>query len=292
MNGRDVKETMEQIHIPEKMQAEIITNLMKKQMESGKNKTVGGWKKLAATAAVTVFAVGIVGFSVYAVVENLVRARMAGLPAAEVQEIEAMVQGQRNVQADGFSREYSDEETERMTALELSYQNGLFPAKEILQVDSAEAITEGTLCYVKSTGVFYLPGRELTDEELLEIIDFHQKMRYAVEEGPMAQEARAEYLAEIDRMREEVRDADGISEEEAIEIARKQMEAALGENAAGMELLTDMNGCGAFLRDISDITYYEHERDVAYEVAFRNHEAHRAYICFIDPVDGTILYIP
>ena len=70
------------------------------------------------------------------------------------------------------------------------------------------------------------------------------------------------------------------------------METALGEEADGMELLTDMNGCGAFLRDISDVTYYEHERDIAYNVIFVHHEATRTYIVFIDPVDGTILYIP
>ena len=287
MNGRNVKVAMEQIHISEKMQEEIIMNVMKRQINKTRN-----WKKLAASAAVAVFAVGIIGFSALAVVDNIVRARMESLPEAEVQEIESMIQNQREVQADGFSREYSDEETERMTALEQSYQNGLFPEKELLQADTADAVTEGTLCYVKSTGVFYLPDRALTDEELLEIIDFQQKMRYAVENGPMAQDARAKYLAELDRMREEVRDADGISEEEAIEIARKQMEAALGEEAESMELLTDMNGRGAFLNDISDDTFYEHERDMAYTVVFRNHETNRAYICFIDPVDGTILYIP
>ena len=287
MNGRDLRETMAQIHISKEMQEEIMMNIIKRQ----ENKT-GTWKKLAATAAAAVFAVGVVGFSVQAVVDNIVRARMESLPEAEVQEIESMIQSQRDVQADGFSRAYSGEETERMAALEQSYQNGLFPEKALLQADTADAVTEGTLCYVKSTGVFYLPDRTLTDEELLEIIDFQQKMRYAVENGPMAQDARAEYLAELDRMREEVRDADGISEEEAVEIARKQMEAVLGEEAAGMELLTDMNGRGAFLNDISVDTFYEHERDVAYTVAFRNHETNRAYICFIDPVDGMILYIP
>lgn len=291
MDWRDLAETMERIHISKEMQEAIIVNLMKKQTETGTYKA-GSWKKIAATAAAAVLAVGIVGLSVQAVVDNIVRARMESMTKEEVQSIEEMIQEQRTVQADGFSRAYSESEEARLEELCASYENGLFPDGEILQVDSAEAVTEGALCYVVSTGEFYLPDRELTDEELLEIIDFQQKMRYAVENGPMAQERRAEYLAEKDRMREEVRAADGISEEEAIEIARKQMEAALGEEAEGMELLTDINGRGAFLNDISNDTFYEHERDMAYTVAFRNHEAHRTYICFIDPVDGTILYIP
>ena len=291
MDWRDLTGTMEQIHISKEMQEEIIVNLMKKRTETGTGKA-GNRKKIAATAAAAVFAAGIVGFSAQAVVENLARARMENLPEAEVKEIEEMIQEQRTVQADGFSRAYSESEEARLEELRASYENGMFPEGEILLVDNAEAATEGVLCYVAATGVFHLPDRELTDEELLEIIDFQQKMRYAVENGPMAQETRAEYLAEKDRMREEVRSADGISEEEAIEIARKQMEAALGEDAEGMELLTDMNGRGAFLNDISDDTFYAHERDMAYTVTFRSHEAHRTYICFIDPVDGTILYIP
>ena len=90
---------------------------------------------------------------------------------------------------------------------------------------------------------------------------------------------------------EEVQAADGISEEEAIEIARKQMESELGEKAAGMELLVDIYGCSAFLNDISNQTTYEHERDVAYIVGFHNLDDHSSYTCTIDAVDGSILHI-
>ena len=90
---------------------------------------------------------------------------------------------------------------------------------------------------------------------------------------------------------EEVQAADGISEEEAIEIARKQMESELGEKAAEMELLVDIYGCSAFLNDISNQTTYEHERDVAYIVGFHNLDDHSSYTCTIDAVDGSILHI-
>lgn len=59
-----------------------------------------------------------------------------------------------------------------MAKLNQSYQNETVkPEKTIQEVDSAESMTEGTLCYIRSTGEYYLPERELTDEELLEIID-------------------------------------------------------------------------------------------------------------------------
>ncbi len=40
---------------------------------------------------------------------------------------------------------------------------------------------EGSLCYARDTGYFYLPDREMTEEEMLEIIDFQHMMSYVVE---------------------------------------------------------------------------------------------------------------
>ena len=290
MNGLNVKETMKQIHISEEMQEEIIMNVINRQTGNGKNKT-RSWKKIAASAAVVVLAAGIVSIPVQAVAKNIVLARMESIPQEEVQAINDMVQEERNAEADGFSREYSDEESERSKVLWQEYENGTFPDKAIIQVNDAEAVTEGTLCYIKTTGDFYLPDRELTDEELLEIIDFQHKMSYAVSQGPAAQEARAEHLAEKDKLREKVQAAGGISEEEAIEIARNRMEADLGAEAEGMELTTDIYGCGAFITDISNQTYFEHEGDVAYIVDFSNPNEHYGYTYTIDAVDGSILHI-
>ena len=287
MNGHSVKETMDQIHIPEKMQNEIIINI-KKHIENGNNRTTN-LKKLAVSAVIVALAAGIVSLPVRAVVKSIVRERMENIPQEEIQDINNMLQKQRTL-ADGFSREYTDTEKERSRELWQSYENGIFPENTIQQIDNIEDVTEGTLCYIKTTGDFYLPDREMTDEELLEIIDFQHKMSYAVEQSPAAQEARAEYLAEKDRLREKVQAAGGISEKEAIEIARKQMVSDLGSKAEGMELETDIYGCGAFLNDISNVTYYEHEGDLAYRVSFRNLNDHTAYTCTIDAVNGRVLY--
>ena len=290
MNGLNVKETMEQIHISEEMQEEIIMNV-RNRVENGKNKT-RNWKKIATSAAVVALAAGIVSIPVQAVVKNIVLARMESIPQEEVQAIGDMVQEERNAEADGFSREYSDEERERSQVLWQEYENGRFPDGVIAQVDDAEAVTEGMFCYIRSTGVFNLPDQEMTDEEILEIIDFQHKMSYAVSQSSAAQEARAEYLAEEDMLREKIQATGGISEEEAIEIARKQMESELGERAAGMEILTYEDGSVAvMIQDISGQTAYEHERDVAYIVGFHNLDDHSTYTCTIDAVDGSILHI-
>lgn len=312
MEGYEIKEVMDQVHISEEMQEEIIKNVQK-QMKY-RNRKIKYRKKMAASAAAITLAVLAIGFPVRAFVANIVRERMENMPTEEVEDIVIMMREQdayaaRNTPADpdstddegqqqttgladGFSREYTDEEKERNTALWQAYKEGTFPENVIAQVDNAEDAPEGTLCYIRSTGVFNLPDQEMTDEEMLEIIDFQHKMSYAIEQSPAAQEARAEMEAEKNQLIEAVQAAGGISQEEAIEIATKQMESDLGERAEGKEILRYQDGSVAvFLQDISGQTTYEHEGDWAYFVNFRNASDHTYYTCLIDPVDGSILLI-
>lgn len=288
MSEFNVKDAMEHIHITYEMQEEIIMNVTDK-VESGK-RNKRNWKKIAASAAVVALAAGMISVPVKALVQDYVRERMENIPQEEVQDIENMIQVQET-EADGFSRAYTDEENERSKELWQLYDDGFFPEETIQQVNSAEEVIEGTLCYIRDTGVFNLPDREMTDEELLEIIDFQHEMMYAIEQSAAAQEARAEYLAEKDRLREIVEAAGGLSEEEAIEIVRAHLEEVLGEEMEELELTTDIYGCGAFITDISNQTYFEHKNDVAYIVDFSNPNEHYGYTYTIDAVDGSILYI-
>lgn len=196
--------------------------------------------------------------------------------------------------ADGFSREYSDSEKERSKVLWQAYKNGTFPEKAIAQADSAESVPEGTLCYIRSTGVFNLPAEEMTDEEMLQIIDFQHKMSYAVAHGPQAQEAGEESQEKETQLKKTLQDAGGMSGEEAVEIAGRQLETDLGDAADGLELMTDSLGRGACLLDASDYAKVEFEREsragVIYDVSFGNAETHDIYGYIIDAVDGSILY--
>lgn len=195
-------------------------------------------------------------------------------------------------------RAYSEREKERMAELKQSYQNeAAKPEKMIQEVDSAESVTEGTLCYIRSTGEYYLPDRELTDEELLEIIDCN--FRIAVNSQGWTQEK----VDEADRrdraiLEEKVKAAGGISEDEAIEIARKAMEADIGEKAKELEvyIYPDLasNGWKLRLFDITDWDEYKDKGDIAYSVTFGNKEEVMDpkdffnYDCFVNAVDGSI----
>ncbi|MCM1045921.1 MAG: hypothetical protein NC417_10465 [Candidatus Gastranaerophilales bacterium] len=280
MSEHDVKEVMEQIHISEKMREEIVVNV-KDQMENGRSRT-RNWRKMATVAAALVLLTGIGGISVKAVVENVVRERMEKIPEEEVQALNEVVQNKTSDE-DLFSRAFSEEEAEREKTLWQAYGEGTFPEGELLQVDQEEEVIEGTLCYVKTTGMFYLPDRALTDEELLEIIDLQHMMRYAVSQTPEAQAEQETYQEEQEQRREQIQDADGISEEDAIQIATERMQSELGAAAEGKELKI------VFLDDISEADY-GHTGEEAYVIAFGNDEDHSTYTCAVDAVDGSILY--
>lgn len=223
--------------------------------------------------------------------------------SAEIQTDEDATQTQNDAQEQGggtgsVMRAYSDREKERMAELKQSYQNETAkPEKMIQEVDSDESVTEGTLCYIRSTGEYYLPDRELTDEELLEIIDCN--FRIAVNSQDWTQEK----IDEADRrdravLEEKIKAAGGISEDEAIEIARKAMEADIGEKAKELEvcIYPDLasNGWKLRLFDITDWDEYKDKGDIAYSVQFRNKEEVTdpkdffSYDCFVNAVDGSI----
>lgn len=193
-------------------------------------------------------------------------------------------------------RGYSDQEKERMEELQQSYQNETAkPEKEIQEVDSAEYVTEGTLCYIVSTGEYYLPDRELSDEELLEIIDCN--FRIALNTNHTQEEWDEIALKERAELEAKVQAAGGISEEKAVEIAQKALETDLGEKAKELKLC--INAAYGWSSDlcVADCSEIK-EKDkgaLAYCVGFNNADkvteidALLNYNCTVNAVDGSIL---
>lgn len=221
----------------------------------------------------------------------------------EVQKEADIAQAQENGQeqnkeADSAMRAYSGKERERMRELQESYQNETAkPENMIQEVDSAEDVTEGTLCYIRSTGGYYLPDRELSDEELLEIIDCNFRIALNMNRKTAA-EYEAEDRAERAMLEEKVRAANGISEKEAIEIARKALETDLGEKAKEMELIIDETygwSSDLCVADWSEIK----EKDkgaIVYSIGFNNAKDGMDlinellnYNCVVNAADGRIL---
>ena len=205
---------------------------------------------------------------------------------------------EQGVGTGGMMRAYSDKEKERMADLQQSYQNETAkPEKMIQEVDSADDVTEGTLCYIVSTGEYYLPERELTDEELLEIIDCNFRIPLNTNQKTQA-EWDALTRAERAELEAKVKAAGGISEEKAVEIAQKAMETDLGEKAKELKLGIDekfgwsSDLCVADWDEIKD----KDKGALAYSVGFGNMiedetdiEDWLNYVCVVNAVDGSIL---
>lgn len=132
------------------------------------------------------------------VLPALIAVLLISIPAAAAvnyyqQRMEAMSQqkidgyyedlAESKANGDSFSRSFTETESARKQVLEKEYETeGKFPEKELLQVSSEEERTKDQLCFVTETSTFYLPDRELSEEELLELIDFYHKRDYALSE--------------------------------------------------------------------------------------------------------------
>lgn len=211
--GGQLRHAMKQVHMKENMQEEIIMNV-RSQMADGTYRR-NSFKRNMVSAAACLLAIGMVSIPVYAGYQGLksaitsdkVRARMQEIPKDEQQDIYNMVQyEQRSLPADQFNREYTEEEMSRRKVLQQEYENGRFPENTLTLVENAGQIRDhDKLVYTKDTSCFYLPERPLTDEEILQILDFNTTREYVLEQNPEVQRQRME-------AHEEAKDLDALRE--------------------------------------------------------------------------------
>ena len=258
MNRLKLKETMDQIHMKEEMQKEIIMKV-KRQTD----RRAFGKKRLhqavAAAAAFVLIAGAVIPSQ--AGLRHFVKDRLENMPKQELEAVNQMVQSQNNAEADSFSREYSKEEIKRMQQLQEAYQNGRFPQQTITFTDSVGQIPDDLLRYDPDTNFLYLPDRVLTDEELLQIIDFNYTRDYAVSQGTAAQEARKEWEEKEEGLKAKVQKEGWITEKEALQAAEVYLQTEFGLSAEGMiaDVFLDEPKTGLFIYHVS----YQTEDDIS-----------------------------
>ena len=117
--------------------------------------------------------------SVTVTASGLYRARMESM---NHEKLEAYFSGlqEADVAADSYSRPLTDGEKNRLEELRQAYQEeGYFPQKELAMLDSPEKYKKGVAFYA-ARSTFFLPEEEMTEEELLELIDFREKRDYSL----------------------------------------------------------------------------------------------------------------
>lgn len=136
---------------------------------------------LPRVAAVAVICCLVFGTTVAAMeISNLYRRRMEDI---QKQEIENLYQLANAGEANSLNRPYTAEERERYQALSEEYEkNGRFPEGALTILSETDSYSGQNVAFDVSTRTIYLPEESMSDEELLEIIDFNHKMAYSIYE--------------------------------------------------------------------------------------------------------------
>lgn len=232
MNSLKLKESVRQIYLTEAQQEELIQNVRKQAKQRQKRKKQ--WKKTGTAAAVFAVILGV-SVPIQAGIRYLVSDRLESVPKPELEKQRKILQAQENTEADSFSRAYTQEEQNRLRKLEKAYQNGRFPNQQLMQADSLGQIPQNSVAYATDTGTFYLPDRTLTDEELLQIIDFHHIQNYALSQGTTAQKELKNHLQKEQRLKKALNNAGGMTKQEAKKAADQYLKTEFGLSAQNMD---------------------------------------------------------
>ena len=180
---RKMAET-ERMTVPESLDAKVEKILDGLETEKADNNTDGkranqtvrhyGFRRIVIpTAACLLLA------SVTVTASGLYRARMESM---NHEKLETYFSGSQeaDVAADSYSRPLTDSEKNRLEELRQAYlEEGYFPKRELAMLDSPEKYKKGVAFYA-ARSTFFLPEEEMTDEELLELIDFREKRDYSL----------------------------------------------------------------------------------------------------------------
>ncbi len=293
MKLQDLKNAVENIEISETMQQEIARNVTRRIKNRGGGQGISRASarrrvryvpRIAAVAAAFILAVGIVSIPVRALVSSLVKERMEEIPNEEHEAMVEMLDSQP-VGADTYTRELTEDEQRRQKELWGQYRQGLFPESELPQTDSEAEAQKLELCYLTTDSSFHLPDRELTDEELLELIDFEVKRNYALQqryEEEFADKIEAEEQEREEAAKQAV-DAGGITEEEAVESAKGWMQRLYGITGDDMER-------NSYFEATQDAGYAGSGEKDTYMVNWSNMPGREYYYFYISAQDSSLVY--
>lgn len=215
----------------------LLKKLEDKPVEAAKGKTPFSLFR-ACAALCSLAAVILISMPVCAKLSSYVKERMLQMSSEELESyMEASDQNNMtatNVEALTYSRELSEEELIRYNDLFEKYENeGLFPKHNLPVIDKVQDFPETDApFYETSSYKYYLPERTLSDEELLQMIDFVHKLDYSTSQTKEAQEIlnnQKEYETNP------YPDEGDLSEETAIAAASSYLEKILNKDCSSME---------------------------------------------------------
>lgn len=169
------------------------------------------------------------------------------------------VKTQEEIQVDSYTRELTDAEREKMNELYSTYMKGTFPEEVIPICETMEEAELISYCFIVENSTFKLPETELTDEQLLQMIDFRQKREYSLKKANEEQDLSTEEPVNI-----------CVTEQEAVESARELIEGFYQVDTSDYEVISGMYG-----------QYYN----------FMFQKGNDIYCTLVNPENGQAIYV-
>lgn len=157
-----------------------LENRIEKVLEQKQSQSARGVVRFRIGKAVALTAAGVMLLSVTVSASvGLYRQRMEAMNHEKLEEYYAQLQ-QAPVCADSQNRSLTEEERGRLRELMTAYREmGTFPKGELTMLDTPEAYRDG-VGFFAATSTFFFPEKEMSDEELLQYIDFIEKRDYSL----------------------------------------------------------------------------------------------------------------
>lgn len=146
--------------------------------EAGRGKAFRmNWKRSLILAAVLT----VLASATAAASAGAVRERMEAMNREKIETYFAQIY-QTKIGHDNYNRPYEEEEKNRMDTLREAYEEEAhFPKGEITMLDAVQDYKGRGVAFFGDTSTFFFPDREMSDEELLEIIDFMHRRDYSLQ---------------------------------------------------------------------------------------------------------------
>ena len=170
--------------------SEILTKRTKKINRFSKKRT------LLLVAVITLLS----GMTVFASA-NLWQQRMMKMNQEEIESYFLSIASSK-APSFRYSRMITEEERQLWEEMKYLYENkGMFPKGSLIMLKAADEYNGKSIGYDKESGIFFLPEEELSEEQILQMIDFQHKAEYAVSNINELKEEQQikEILAEADK---------------------------------------------------------------------------------------------
>ena len=225
-----------------------------------------------AIACMAVIVVGVLAKPAAAAV-NYVAKRMQQVPETTQEKLYEEQQTAQGDEAIQYSRALSPKEQERYDQLFTEYEkNGKMPEKELI-TEEAYSGTKDYPVYTTKDRRLWLPERKLTDEEMLQIIDYYHIVDYSLQNENQKKQALTE---------ETTTEVNGSDKEIVQKKAIALLETTFGVDAGSFEIKVSSDVQGREDEELYVVDFLQGDH-LMYEIYFQKQNLKQVSISIADP---------